>query len=357
MELVNDFLDIEPPRAYAEWTLEERASAAASFWGAISIELDNSLIRDFGMERWCDYTTAVLASHQRQFFVTGVEKLGIPRGESDAIKSALYHSISNALGGLRMKHSIESPEKAWIFYYPQTMGTGTALLPDEYILSVFRGWHVHNGEALGNDGLVFVATHLQSRGDPCDAGYFLDTGEAVAPTERLRVQLGEPAPEEGERRSPEVDDDEWPDDRRLKARRNFAVEWAWDGIASAVEHFGEEGLGSVRHACEAVAFSFLPYYANAIPANGVAAAAGYFAAVHEICGWNVEATEANGETTIALDRDPIRRALESLPPGTVANIYGAITRAWAHPAAEFGAEISLTSAAGDPSWRFSPKPR
>jgi hypothetical protein len=356
MQLTNDFVDLEPPSAVTHWSLEDRALAAASFWGAMSIELDNSLIRDFGMQRFCDYTTAVLASHQRRFFVPGLEKLGIANGESDAVKSALYHSLSNALGGLRMRHSIESPRKAWIFYYPETLGTGIGLYPDEYMLAVFRGWHVHNGQSLGNERLVFVVTHLLSRGDPFDGGYFLDTDDPSPAAERLRVQFGEPAPPQDARVAPEVDDAEWPIERQLKARRNFAVEWAWDGIASAVEHFGPEALSSVRHACETVVFSHLAYFAHATPEGTVSTAAGYFAAVHQICGWKVDPVARNGEATVALDRDPIRDAVESLPTGSAADIYRAVTQGWSGPAAELGADIALTSSAGAPAWTFRDRP-
>jgi hypothetical protein len=350
IELNNDLLGLEPPPPITEWGLRERALAAASFWGAVGAELDMSLIRDIGTEAFYEHTTAVYGSHQRQFFLRGLEKLGIAQ-KPDAVKCALYHAISNALGGWRTRYSIESPQKAWIFYYPKTMGSGAALYSDERSLSVFRGWHVHNGESLGNEGLVFAVTHLSSRGDPFNAGYFLDVGEFVPSSERLQVRLGEVAPAPDARLVPGVDIKQWPEERRLRALQNFAVAWAWDQIARAVERFGAAGLGSVRHGLETAIFSYLPYYAHAIPGRGVQAAAGYFGAAHEICGWNIATTARNGEATVAFDRDPIRSARGSLPATFIAEAYGAVTSGWARAAAELGAEISLTPG-GMPTWLF-----
>jgi hypothetical protein len=141
-------------------------------------------------------------------------------------------------------------------------------------------------------------------------------------SERVQVRLGEMAPAPHARLVARVDIKQWPEERRLRALRSFGVAWAWDQIASALERFGVEGLGTVRHGLETASSSYLPYYAHAIPGSGVQTAAGYFGAVHEICGWNI-ATPRNGKATVAFDRDPIRGTRESLPAALIAEAYGA----------------------------------
>jgi hypothetical protein len=269
------------------------------------------------------------------------------------VKCALYHALSNAVGGVRIRYSIESEQKAWIFYYPPTMQTGAALYPEDYMLFQFRGWHVNNGQSLGNDRLVFVATHLAARGDAFDGGYFLDTGKSVPPSERLRVRLDESAPSPKARLLPEVDDDQWPETRRLKAMRNFWVAWAWDKLARSVEHFGDGALGAVRHGCGTTILSFLPYYFHALRSSGMWAASDYFRTVHENGGWNVTTNARDEAVTVVFDRDPLRDARGTLSDDSIAAIYQALTDAWARAAGELDAKITLTSSESLPSWSFT----
>jgi hypothetical protein len=352
MELNND-LPGGPPSALSEWALAERVDAAVAFWGSVGVEVDNSLIRDFGMDAWCAYQTPLFHSHHRRFFLPGLEKLGISDTLPDVVRSALYHGRSNALGGLRTKNFFESDTKAWIFYYPPTGATGGALLPDGYWRGIFSGWHANNGRSLGNPGVVFVNTHLVSRGDPYDGGYFLDTGENVPDGQHFRTAFDEAGPPSEAHEIPQVADDTWPEERRIKAYRNFSVWWAWDRMASALEHFGSDAQDSVRHGCEVAIYAFLPIYRRAVGGTGPSLAAGYVQAVHEIAGWDVTRTEDNGSVTVTLDRDPVKESVESLSDELLNAAWDGVTGAWAGLARHVGAGASRESSSDLPSWAFT----
>jgi hypothetical protein len=346
----NDLLGIESPPPFKEWSLEEEALTAAGFWGAIAQELDHALIRDVGVEPWTRYVREILRAHQAAYFIQGCEKLGLADVEPDTLKCALYHCHSNSLGGNRVRYARGSESKGWIFYLPATMGAGTALYPDEYMLAIFGGWHVNNGPSLGNDRMAFVVTHLMSRGDPYDAGYFVDTGEVVHPENRLRVALGEEPPPLSELEPASLDEEVWPAARRWKALRNFAVEWAWERATSAIEMFGTQGAASVGHAVGVVANGYLPYFEAALDAEGAELVGRYFAAVHSVAGWHVSVEEASGSVVVELDRDPLAGPSKEIPDDVARAALARLERAWSTIAAVRGVTIERR---GFTYWTFT----
>src|SRR5579875_1025865 len=257
--LDNDFVGGERPGPYDTWTLAETALAASAYWDAVGLNLDNAIIRDFGLEPFSDFIRDLFTSHQRQFFLPGLEKLRIDPQLPPAVRAARYHLLSNAVAGIRTRNVDESPEKAWILYLPATGQIGEPAYIEEHWISIFRGWHARNGLSLGRPGLVFVATHLTSRGDPFTGGYFLDTGDQnVAPGERFTEGFGESAPPLDRWLHPEVDEAEWPLERRLKALRNFSVHWAWDRLATALSLRGADVTPAISRSVAAATYAHLP---------------------------------------------------------------------------------------------------
>lgn len=341
----NDFLDIQPPTSFGEWSPAERALMAARYWNAVGDEVDHALIRDIGSARWAEFTEELFRVHQREFFVSGCEALGIADVKPDTKKCVLYHCMSTALGGTRSRYAIESDSKAWIFYLPNTMASGGAVLGNEAHLAAFKGWYANNGPALGNDGLRFVVTHLLSRGDPYDSGYFIDEGVPVALEDRCRVEFGAQPPVLSERRAASFDPETWPEERRMKALRNFALGWAWDRIVGAGSLLGDAGVAGVRHAFEIAVNAYLPYFAAAIGGSGPEMAGRYYAAVHEIAGFRVTTTEMNPGLRVQLSRDPLAQSSFQLSDEMAAATHDCIREAWAVMTADHGVRIEGSSVA------------
>ena len=152
-------------------------TVSAAFYNSVYTSITFSMIRRFGHDATYRVHEKLLRHHQTYFFIDGLRKLGLDREVSDAVRCAKYHCFSNALGGLRTTYGIESDQKAWLFYFPLTEGNtwhgpGQAIHERGNMIADYVGWHANNGNLLGNEGLVFVATHFVADGDPADGGYF-----------------------------------------------------------------------------------------------------------------------------------------------------------------------------------------
>jgi hypothetical protein len=335
----NDFLYVERPKPFDAWPLRHRCAVAARFWDAVGSQIDGALIRTVGPARWASFYEELFRVHQRDFFLSGCERLGIADVAPDPKKCVLYHCMSTTLGGVRSRYAIESDAKAWVFYLPDTMLAGGGTHGEEGPIAAFRGWYANNGPALGNDRLAFVLTHLVSRGDPYEAGYFIDTGAPVAPEERLQFDWGAQPPPLAARKRATFDPGTWPEERRLKALRNFAVHWAWDRVGGAVSLIGEPAVSAVGLAFEIVVAAFLPYFETALGGSGASLAGRYFAAVHEIAGVPATVSEDGSEVQVELARDPMAHSSFQVAEETRAATYASIRDAWAGVLSDYGVAI------------------
>ena len=195
----------------------------------------------------------VIRSHQEHLFLPGLEKLGLDAEPDDALRCAKFHAFSNVLGGLPVRYGTDSRGRAWLVYdtpywidSPWTPSIAVAAVRPELLFSTMSAWHANNGVMLKNDRLTFVFTHMVTKGDPFDAGFFLESDRPVGADERLVLSFGEPMPGDLVLVKPEFDPDVWPLARQAKAWRNFSTDYVggrvfWSirrlGIESAVEIF------------------------------------------------------------------------------------------------------------------------
>jgi hypothetical protein len=218
-------------------------------WGLFSA-MAGSAIRALGHEPVEALFERILRTHQQHYFLEGVRILGLENEASDAIIAAKYHYLSNMVGGIRLGYAEESLDKAWCFYLtPDPLfdyGVGLSVLRPEFWLANIKGWHVFNGESLGNPGLRVVVTHAKAHGDPYDAVYFLDTHRMLSPEERLVVNWGETPPPI---RVGDLEGDAWPLGRRVNGLRNYHVGYIGAMIYHLDQLFGTETMVEVvRHA-------------------------------------------------------------------------------------------------------------
>lgn len=323
--------------------VEGAGRLAGDFYMSLDTALTLATLRAVGQRRMEAFEARMLRSHQRRFFLPGLEKLGLDAETSDAVRCARYHCLSNALGGLRMRYAVESADKAWVFYEtpswldsPWSPGMSAAAFRPEFMLGTMRAWHANNGRLLGNPGLVFVVTELTARGDGRDAGYFLDLGRPVRPRDRLRQRFGESPPAGLELREPDLDEDRWPPQRQAKAWRNYAVSYAAARIGALAAMEGSLAAGAViDFALRTTLFQRGPGLAEALDLAKLPPLEGcleLLAAVHRLAGLDAEVEIENGGGVVRvdgswLDRSPDR--LEGRPRAVAEEALGGAWAAWA----------------------------
>jgi hypothetical protein len=201
--------------------------AVAALYNALMTGTVLSLVTRRGESVAAQFVRDHFRRQHLQKFLPGLEKLGL-RGEPDAVACALYHYHSNALGGVRTEYWRESDVKAWVRYPPPRWiwrGTAACGVPHSVNIAMLHGWHGHNGVSLGNPGLGFVCTGTITGGQAGLEGYYLDHGRALEPDERVRFADGERMPRVDPGTQPQLDISSWPDVRRRKTLRSYAMEY------------------------------------------------------------------------------------------------------------------------------------
>ncbi len=179
---------------------------------------------------------------QQATLLPGLKKLGLD-GLPDAVACAQYHYLSNYLGNVGVQYGYESDRKAWVRYPPpRWIWDGTAIcgIPTEVSRAMLRGWHAHNGVTLGNPRLGFVCTMQTTDGQPGLEGYFYEYDHDLAPDERLRLAPQEESPELDLAAMPALDVTAWPQERRQRALRNYAMQYVRNILPEMVTLFGPE---------------------------------------------------------------------------------------------------------------------
>jgi hypothetical protein len=262
-------------RSFEDWTLKQRCETIARFWGLHWSAIQLAILRDYGGDDLARFKYQILRTHQRSHFLQGVEKLGIDRSLSPAVIAGRYHYFSNAIGGLKMEYIEETERKVWIRYLPPAWsfpGVSLFAVPASVERAMFAGWHPFNGESLGCLRLGFVVTKVYQEGEPYDEGYFQEFDRDLAPDERLQFKPVTISPDFDPDHAPKLDAAAWPEDRLTKARRNFALGYVQDAVATAVSIYGHNGAAElIANASRLVAIQFLGEFQQAFGIPGASA--------------------------------------------------------------------------------------
>lgn len=239
--------------AHNKWraTLEEKYRFAHAFYMELAYNgFIASTLQHHGQDAVGELHWRILRQHQRNFFLPGLKKLGLENEATDAIKAAKFHVLANGIGGVDMRYVEETPEKVWIIYYTSyPSGSLLGALEPQAFVRAMQAWHAHNGLSLGNRRMAWVITHLVCRGDAYDAGYFkIFDRDLDHPEETLQFSPGERVPPVDPAQQPTLPAG-WTPARRIKALRNFAVEFANELIRGMLELYGIGGARAlVEHA-------------------------------------------------------------------------------------------------------------
>lgn len=208
-----------------------------------------SLITRQSEETAADILYRLFRRQHSETFLPGLEKLGLT-GLPDAVASAQYHYLSNAIGTVKVEFMPESDRKAWIRYPPPRWifdGTAICGVTNAITIAMMRGWHAHNGDALGNPNLGFVCTGMTTNGDPGLEGYFYEYDAPLAPEDKLRFEPNEQAPRFVPDAAPTVDTAAWPALRLAKAERNYALYYVRSMFAVLLDVFGPSNAAALVH--------------------------------------------------------------------------------------------------------------
>ncbi|MBX9946213.1 MAG: hypothetical protein K2Y40_19215 [Reyranella sp.] len=202
--------------------------AVGTLYNALMTALVLGLVTRRGENTAREYVFRHFRRQHLEKFLPGLKKLGIA-SEPHAPACALYHYHSNALGGVKTGYLRESDTKAWVRYPPPRWiwkGTAIAAVPHSVSAAMLHGWHGHNGVSLGNPGLGFVCTGMTVDGLPGLEGYYLDHGRPLKEEERVRFAYGtEEMPRVDWATQPKLETASWPEERRQKTFRSYALEY------------------------------------------------------------------------------------------------------------------------------------
>ena len=219
--------------------------------------LELSTIRAHGQDAVATLKFKMLRRHQLGHFLPGLQKLGLDKEPSDAVKAGKYHYFSNILGGLDVHYIEENPEKVWVRYPPPyamsdspfSPGVAIAAYAPDTGRATFWAWHAHNGVSLGNPRLGFVLTQLSQQGDSCYEGYFKIFDRDLEPDERLQFSPTERGPAFDPANGPKLPVEDWTEERSARALRNYSVEYVTSHIIALLEMYGVSGARAiVEHA-------------------------------------------------------------------------------------------------------------
>jgi hypothetical protein len=202
--------------------------AVGTLYNALMTALILGLVTRRGEDVAREYVFRHFRRQHLEKFLPGLQKLGLA-DQPDAPACALYHYHSNALGGVKTGYLRESDRKAWVRYPPPRWiwrGTAIAAVPHAVSAAMLHGWHGHNGVSLGNPGLGFVCTGMTVDGMPGLEGYYFDYGRPLKEEERVRVAYGtEEMPRVDWANQPRLETANWPEERRQRTFRSYALEY------------------------------------------------------------------------------------------------------------------------------------
>lgn len=181
-----------------------------------------------------------------QKFLDSVAKLGLAGLPPQEI-GAKYLFLANGLGGVKVECAVPGDGTAWIRYpVPRWMYDGTAIcaIPVEVSTAPMRGFHSRIGESLGVESLGYVCVGQTALGHAGLEGYFYDAGRPLAPEEKLRFDYDAPRPVYDPAQFPKVD---WPEERLLKVRRNYAVTYVTNVLPALISVVGAERAAELGH--------------------------------------------------------------------------------------------------------------
>ena len=279
--------------------------AVGTLYNALMTALVLGLVARRGQETARAYVFRHFRRQHLEKFLPGLQKLGLA-DEPPAVACALYHYHSNALGGVKTGYLKESDRKAWVRYPPPRWiwkGTAIAGIPHAVSAAMLHGWHGHNGQSLGKPNLGFVCTGMTVDGKPGLEGYYFEYDRPLTKSERVRFAYSEEMPRIDWATQPRLATENWPEERRLKTFRAYAVEYLRTMLPTMQELLGPDiAQGDLGHAARVVGLQFHEETARdmSLPTD---VERGDLASARDFAKWLTTILVAEGEEIETRERD------------------------------------------------------
>ncbi len=345
----------------------ERAAyrAVGTLYNALMTALMLGLITRRGEETAREYLFRHFRRQHLEKFLPGLQKLGLA-DKPPAVACALYHYHSNALGGVKTGYFQESDRKAWVRYPPPRWiwkGTAIAAVPHAVSAAMLHGWHGHNGVSLGRPGLGFVCTGMTVDGMPGLEGFYVEHDRPLLEDERVRFAYGEARmPRIAWAAQPKLDLDGWPEERRLKVFRAYAIEYLRTMLPTLHELLGPgDAQAELGRAARLVGLQFHEETARDmdLPTD---VERGDLASARDFGRWLANVLTAQGEAIATEERDGavfVRasdwRAVKGLALADPLQAFDACNELWSGAAAAHDRFLSVqtTRSFDDKGWRIA----
>ncbi|MFZ5782737.1 MAG: hypothetical protein ACOY4R_21250 [Pseudomonadota bacterium] len=338
--------------------------AVGTLYNALMTALVLGLVTRRGEDTARDYVFRHFRRQHLEKFLPGLQKLGLA-GEKDAPACALYHYHSNALGGVKTGYLRESDTKAWVRYPPPRWiwrGTAIAAVPHSVSAAMLHGWHGHNGVSLGNDRMGFVCTGMTVDGKPGLEGYYIDYGRPIAEEERVRFAYDEEMPRVDWAKQPRLETESWPEERRQRTFRSYALEYLRTMLPTLQELLGPgDARGELGRVARLVGLQFheetardlgLPTDLERGDPESARDLARWLTAILQAQGEEVETRESDGAITVVQAGWRAGRDLALADP---LGAFDAWNELWLGAAAAHDRflKVQTTRSLGDRGWEIA----
>jgi len=335
--------------------------AVGTLYNALMTALVLGLVTRRGEDTAREYVFRHFRRQHLEKFLPGLQKLGLA-GEPPAPACALYHYHSNALGGVKTGYLRESDSKAWVRYPPPRWiwrGTAIAAIPHSVSAAMLHGWHGHNGVSLGKPNLGFVCTGMTVDGLPGLEGYYLEHDRPLDEHERVRFAYGqEEMPRVDWAAQPKLATASWPEERRLKTFRAYAVEYLRTMLPTLQELLGaDDALGELGRVARLVGLQFHEETARdmGLPTD---LERGDLASARDFARWLSAILKAQGEEVETNGQDVVMhgwRAVRELKLGDPLKAFDAWNELWLGAAAAHDRflKVQTTRTLGDRGWAIA----
>lgn len=236
---------MSPPTVSAEALRGWRAAAAMHHQFLTGLLL--YLLQKRGPEAGTEFLFRTFRAQHEEKFLAGLKTLGLD-GLPDAIACARFIYLANLVGGVKVEYTHESDRKAWVRYPPPRWayeGAAICAVPTETSIAFMRAFHAQCGVTLGNPRLGFVCTKITTEGHPGLEGYFIEEDRDLGAGERLRFAFDESGPPFDSTAAPRLD---WPEERLLKAQRNYALQYIRIALPQARALLGDQDGATLARA-------------------------------------------------------------------------------------------------------------
>jgi hypothetical protein len=335
--------------------------AVGTLYNALMTALVLGLVTRRGEDTARDYVFRHFRRQHLEKFLPGLQKLGLA-GEPPAPACALYHYHSNALGGVKTGYLRESDRKAWVRYPPPRWiwrGTAIAAVPHSVSAAMLHGWHGHNGVSLGKPNLGFVCTGMTIDGMPGLEGYYLEYDRPLQEHERVRFAYGqEEMPRVDWAAQPKLETASWPEERRLRTFRAYAVEYLRTMLPTLQELLGaDDALQELGRVARLVGLQFHEETARDmdLPTD---VERGDLASARDFARWLSAVLEAQGEEVETNGQDVVMhgwRAVRELKLIDPVKAFDAWNELWLGAAAAHDRflKVQTTRSLGDRGWTIA----